>query len=249
MTEMLNGLKKLYKGKNAFARQISLFSICGIAGLFNGYLALETQGLAEVNISQKVVFSVFLIIFALFFTGFETLFMHDRELPDIDMQSIKLAFRKVPFLIFLTGVPFLIVSLFTKYQYAAFCAETILSIPLTMMQAGFSYNYRNSDASLLFKKFRVKEYFMLLIKRLWVVIASHIVTFVFIFIIFFILGIALAIYFKGDVNAISLAISSQQTAVAKLSDYITSVLLIYTLSIGVLVWDYEMLKTYEREEQ
>ena len=117
-----------------------------------------------------------------------------------------------------------------------------------MLQAGFSYNYRNNDAGILFRKFRVKEYFMLLIKRLWVVIVSHIVTFVFIFIIFFIIGIVLAIYFKGDINTITLTISAQQTAVAKLSNYITSILLIYTLSIGVLVWDYEMLKTYESEE-
>ena len=69
-----------------------------------------------------------------------------------------------------------------------------------------------------------------------------------IFIIFFIIGIVLAIYFKGDINTITLTISAQQTAVAKLSNYITSILLIYTLSIGVLVWDYEMLKTYESEE-
>ncbi len=248
MTQMLNGLKRLYTGKNTLPRQISLFSICGIAGLLNGYFALETQGLTEAGIAQKVIFAVFLIIFALFFTGFETLFMHDRELPDIDMRSFKLALRKIPFLIFLAGLPFLILSLFTKYQYAAFCIETIISIPLTMLQAGFSYNYRNNDAGILFRKFRVKEYFMLLIKRLWVVIVSHIVTFAFIFIIFFIIGIVLAIYFKGDINSITLTISAQQTAVAKLSNYITSILLIYTLSIGVLVWDYEMLKTYESEE-
>ena len=132
MTQMLNGLKRLYTGKNTLPRQISLFSICGIAGLLNGYFALETQGLTEAGIAQKIIFAIFLIIFALFFTGFETLFMHDRELPDIDMRSFKLALRKIPFLIFLAGLPFLILSLFTKYQYAAFCIETIISIPLTM---------------------------------------------------------------------------------------------------------------------
>ena len=41
---MINGLKKLFSGSNALPRQISFFSICGIAGLLNGYFALETQG-------------------------------------------------------------------------------------------------------------------------------------------------------------------------------------------------------------
>ncbi len=248
MTQMINGLKKLFSGSNALHRQISFFSICGIAGLLNGYFALETQGLIEVSIYQKVIFATLLTIFGLFFIGFEILFMHDRMLPDVDISSFIAAVKKIPFLIFLITLPFLLISLFTKYQYTAFCIETVISIPLTMIQAGFSYNYRNNEAGLLFKKFRVKEYFMLLIKKLWIVIAAHIVTFIFIFLIFFVIGITAAVSYKWNVGALSLAISSQQTTIAKLSNYITSILLIYTLSIGTLVWDYEMLKMYEDDE-
>lgn len=248
MAQMLNGLKLFFTGEKAFERQITLFSICGIAGLINGYLSLENQNLTTTSLEEKILFSILLIIFGMFFVGYETIFMHSRELPDITMQSFKIACRKIPFLIFIIGIPFLLASLFTKYQYASFCIETIIAIPLTMLQAGFSYNYNNNEYGLLFNKFRVKEYFYLLIKRLWIVIFSHIITFSLIFIIFFVIGISTVIYFKGDINSVSLLISSQQTAISKLSNYITSILLIYTLSIGVLVWDYELLKTYEGDK-
>ena len=146
MSQMIKGLKKLYTGKNALPRQISLFSICGITGLLNGYLALDAQGILEVNIYQKIIFTALLIIFALFFTGYETIFMHVREIPDIDMQSFKVSVKKIPFIIFIIGIPFLLISLYTKYQYPSFCVETLIAIPLTMMQAGFSYNYKNNEA-------------------------------------------------------------------------------------------------------
>ena len=44
MAQMLNGLKKIYSGEKAFERHISLFSICGIAGILNGYIVLANQG-------------------------------------------------------------------------------------------------------------------------------------------------------------------------------------------------------------
>lgn len=249
MTQMLEGLKKLYSGDKAFERQLSLFSICGIAGILSGYLNLVTQGIIEISNIQKIIFTILLIIFGLFFIGYETIFMHSREIPDIDTNSFKLALKKIPFIIFLIGIPILLVSLFTKYQYTAFCIETIIAIPLTMMQAGFSYNYNNSEYNLLLHKFRVKEYFLLLIKRLWIVLLSYITTYFTIFVIFFVIGIIIAIYYKGNLSTISLMISSQQIAIEKLSNYIASVLFTYILSIGILTWDYEILKTYEVEKQ
>lgn len=249
MAQMLNGLKKLYSGDKAFERQLSLFSICGIAGILSGYLNLATQGIIEISNIQKIIFTILLIVFGLFFIGYETIFMHSREIPDIDTNSFKLALKKIPFIIFLIGIPILLVSLFTKYQYTAFCIETIIAIPLTMMQAGFSYNYNNNEYNLLFHKFRVKEYFLLLIKRIWVVLLSYITTYFTIFVIFFIIGIIIAIYYSGNLNTISLTISSQQIAIEKLSNYIASILFTYILSIGILTWDYEILKTYEVEKQ
>ncbi len=248
MAQMLNGLKKLYTGEKAFERQLSLFSICGIAGLITGYLAIANQGYIEITNIQKICFTILLVIFGLFFIGYETLFMHTRTIPDIGIDSFKIAIKKIPFIIFLVGIPILITSLFTKYQYSAFCIEMFLAIPLTMLQAGFSYNYQNNDYLLLFHKFNVKDIFFLLIKRLWIVVLTYITTYFLIFIIFFIIGLISAFYYKGDINTMSMAISSQQVTIAKLSNYIASILYTYIISIGILVWDYELLKTYEREE-
>lgn len=249
MAQMLNGLKRLYSGDKAFERQLSLFSICGIAGILSGYLNLTTQGIIETSNIQKFVFTILLIIFGLFFVGYETIFMHSREIPDIGIKSFKVALKKIPFIIFLIGIPILMISLFTKYQYTAFCIETIIAIPLTIMQAGFSYNYDNKEYNLLLNKFRVKEYFLLLIKRLWIVILSYITTYFIIFVIFFVIGIIIAIYYSGNLNTISLTISSQQIAIEKLSNYIASILFTYIVSIGILTWDYEILTTYEGEKQ
>lgn len=248
MAQMLNGLKKLYSVEKAFERHLSLFSICGISGIFSTYIALANQGIIEISNIRKICFLILPIIFTLFFIGYETIFMHTRAIPDIDFNSFKMALKKIPFIIFLTGIPILITSLFTKYQYPAFCIETIIAIPLTMMQAGFSYNYQNSEYNLLFHKFRVKEYFFLLIKRLWIVILSYIATYFLIFAIFFVIGIIIAIYYKGNLSTISLTISSHQITIEKLSNFIASILFTYIVSIGMLTWDYELLKTYEREE-
>jgi len=65
---MIEGIKRVFKGKELLARQIALFSICGIAGLINGYFALNTQNMSEMALGLKITFTVLLIIFALFFT-------------------------------------------------------------------------------------------------------------------------------------------------------------------------------------
>ena len=249
MAKMLEGLKYLYSGVNWKQRQLSLFSICGIAGLLNGFISpAGIEDIIEISIFNKIMITLALILFGLFITGYEIIFMHERRIPDIDMRSFKYAFNKIPFIVFLIGVPFLVVGLFTKYQYLAFCLETLFAIPLTMMQAGFSYDYNNNGAFMLFKKFKIKEYLLLLIKRLWVIIISYIITFALIFLIFFIAGIVIAFSYKGDVSALSLTISSHQTMILKLSNYIMSILLTYILTSAALVWDYELITTGEMEE-
>ncbi len=247
MAKMREALACLYKGENALPRQICLFSICGVAGLINGYMSLVEQYYNDANIYLKIGLAVLIILFSFFIVGFETEFLHTRKIPDSDMNIFKIAAKKIPFIIFLICIPLYMISIFSKYQYLAFCIETLLAIPLTMMQAGFSYNFENADAFKLFHKFNVKDYFMLLIKRLWVVIAAYAITLFAVFVIFFITGLTIALFFKGDINSITLALSAQQTQLAKLSNYITAILLIYTLAIGILVWDYELIKTYEEK--
>lgn len=244
---MIDGIKKVFAGNDALARQISLFSICGIAGLVNGYFALYSENMSTMALAAKISLTFLLILFALFFTGFEVLFMKERELPEIDMRSFKVALKKIPFVVFLIGVPFLLVSLFTKYASIAFIFELFLSIPLTMLLAGFSYNYDNSGAKLLFENFNIKDYAVLLFKLLLVIGVCYALTFILVFLIFLIAGIVIVIMHKADANAVVMLISSQQVAILKLANYLTGILLIYLLSIGTLVWNYEVIKTYEKK--
>lgn len=243
---MIEGIKKVFCGKDALTRQISLFSVCGIAGLINGYFILYSGNMNDMGLLAKILLTILLIIFALFFTGYEVIFLKERELPDIDMRSFKIALKKIPFIVFLAGVPILLVSLYTKYSAAAFLIQALFALPLTMMQAGFSYNYDNNDAEKLFEKFVLKDYFVLFFKWLLVIGICYFLTLVLIFLIFLIGGLVLVIMHKGDANSIALLISSQQTAIAKMANYLTGILLVYLLSIGTLVWDYDLIKTYEK---
>ncbi len=240
MAKMFEGFVNLLSGKDAFPRQITLFSICGIAGLFQGYIAL-----GEADIVWKYMLAVVSVIFTLFLTGYEILFMKERELPDIDMRSIKILKNKIPLSVFLVCVPLALVSLFTKYQNYAFCAEALLAVPLTMMQAGFSYNFDDKDWKMLFTKFKITDYIMLFFKRLWIIILAYVTTFTTIFCIFFVIGLSAAILYKGDLTTIGFVISSKEYAIKAVSTYMTGVLMVYTLTIGTLIWDYELIKTYE----
>lgn len=247
MSKMSEGLKALYTGEKALQNQIMLFSICGITGLFNGYIASEIQNLNEITLMQKLFSFASAILFAYLFTGYEIQFLRARKIPDFDAETFQIMKNPIPFSVFLIGIPLTIASLFTEYQYSAFILEAILAVPLTMLQAGFSYNLDSNNATLLFKKFKFLNYLSLFLKRLWVILVSYIITFVIIFLIFFFVGVIIAFIFKGDINNIVMTISSQQNVIIKLSNYITGILLVYILSLGTLIWDYELIKTYEKQ--
>ncbi len=242
MAKMYEGFVKIFTGKEAFTRGLTFFSICGIVGLFQGYIAL-----GETNVLLKYSLTVISIIFTLFLTGYEILFMKERTLPDVDMRSIKIFKNKIPLLVFLICIPLALVSLFTKYQYQAFCIETVLAVPLTMMQAGFSYNFDDKDWKLLFQKFKISDYILLFLKRVWVIILAYAATFTIIFCVFFVIGLVIAISYKGDITTIGLTISSKEYAIRAISTYMTGILMVYTLTIGTLIWDYELITTYEKK--
>lgn len=168
------------------------------------------------------------------------------------MSSFRAALRKIPLIVFAIGLIFLLVTDFNaSYQYFLLSLEIIIGVPLTMFQAGYAQNYKDNDYKKYFQKFRVKEYFFLLIKRIWVIFSCYVTALMTTFFIFVIVGFIMAavnIAKGGDLASVILLITSNQTALAKLSTYISTVLLIYLLSVGVLVWDYELISTYERED-
>lgn len=245
---MIEGIKRLFSGEKAFSRQLTLFSICGIVGLFSAFISMEKSLLAEVTLLQKCVYQFIWIVFAFFLTGYETLFLHERHIPEIDMRSLKIVLNKTLLLVFLMALPLGFTAMFfPKFTAVAFFIEICLSVPLTMLQGGFSYNFSDDDAGILFDKFGIKEYFVLVFKRLWLIILAYGLTYFVVFMVFFIAGLVLALVYNGEVSTVGLLISSWQTAIAKLSSFLAGILLMYFLTIGTLVWDYELIKTYERE--
>lgn len=251
MAKMKEAIKILFSGENTADKQICLFSLCGIIGLTCGILALEVQNIIEISILQKILLGIWAIIYTLFWTGYETIFLHTRKLPDITMDCFKIGLKKVPFITFLISIPFVLCNLFLKTQPTVlliYITSLVLSLPLTMAVAGFSYKYDNNDFLLLFKKFKIKDYFLLLLKMLWLGIAAYMITIFVIFALFFTLGFIIAILYKGDAASIGFMISSHQVVIGKLSNFITTILFTYTLTISTLVWDYEIIKTNESED-
>ena len=82
MSKMLEGIKTIYSGNNVLNKHIQLFSLCGIIGIMAGYLSLVTQGINEIKPLDKGVIIIVQIIWLLFFTGFETIFLHQKSLPE-----------------------------------------------------------------------------------------------------------------------------------------------------------------------
>ena len=242
MAKMSEGFVNTLSGKDAFQRQLTLFSICGIIGLFQSYILIENAG-----VMYRYILAIISILFTFFLTGYEIIFMKEQELPDADVRSFKIMSNKIPLLVFFVCIPLTLASIFTKYQNLAFCIEAILAVPLTMMQAGFSYNFSDRDWNILFKVFKFGDYISLFFKRMWIIILAYAVTFTTIFCTFFVIGFIIALLHRGDLSGIKFLLTSKEYAIKAISTYMTGVLMIYTLTIGTLVWDYELIKTYERE--
>ena len=103
------------------------------------------------------------------------------------------------------------------------------------------------------KRFSLNDYFSLLFKRILFFICTYVFVSLFIFIIFFVFGfvfgfggVALHLFEAADVG---LMIGSLQAIITKLSNYVSGILFVYLLSITCLVWDYELIKMKERENE
>ena len=243
--KMLEGLKTLYSGKDAFSRQITLFSLCGIFGLIDVYVTVD--GVETISLWGKILYLIGWFVFSIFIVGYEVLFLHERELPDIDFRPFNLFFQKPLIFFLLFVIPMTFAKIFPDYLRVAFITEMLLAIPLTMIQAGFSYNYNGDEAYKLFENPSMKHYIALFFKRIWVFLLAYIVVSLIVFFIFFVFGVCVAIIHKGDMEAVGMFLSSLQFVIGSLSNFLAGILLIYALTIATLVWDYELIKTYEKD--
>ena len=245
MSRMLNAVKILFSGKGVLDKQLCLFSVCGLFGLIAGYLALWQENYIELTLLQKLMFMSAVAIYVLFVVGYEVLFLQKRELPNFDMDIFKVATKKILLIVFGVSFIFNLLSVFSKYTYFSTCASIVLGIPLTMILAGFSYEFSVDKVIDVFKNIKLKDYLLLLLKRIWVVIASYLLTFVVVFLISIFFGIFIGFHLKGDMSSWAFWISSHQQVIAKLAAFLMSILLSYSMFLGTLAWDYELIKTYE----
>lgn len=246
MSRMLNAVKILFSGKEILDKQLCLFSVCGLFGLIAGYLALWQENYIELTLLQKLMFLSAVAVYALFVVGYEVLFLQKRELPDFDMEIFRVATKKIPLIVFGVSFIFNLLSVFSKYEYFSTCASIVVGIPLTMVLAGFSYEFSGDKVIDVFKNIKIKDYLLLLLKRIWVVIVSYLLVFGVVFVISVIFGVIIGFHLlKGDVSALAFWISSHQQVITKLSAFLMSILLSYSMFLGTLAWDYELIKTYE----
>ena len=242
---------KLYKGEEAFSRHLSLFSLCGIIGLYDAYVL--NAGIESLGLIQKAGYALVWVLYSLYFVGYETIFMHERKLPEIDSNPLKIIFNKPLLLVVGVSILLLVAKFLPEYLGIAFLLELLLAVPLTAIQAGFSYNYNSDDVMSYVKRFSLNDYFSLLFKRILFFICTYVFVSLFIFIIFFVFGfvfgfggVALHLFEAADVG---LMIGSLQAIITKLSNYVSGILFVYLLSITCLVWDYELIKMKERENE
>lgn len=241
--KMIEGLKCLYKGKDTFSRHLTLFSLCGIFGLLDVYVTIE--GIETISPLLKTFYLFAWFLFSVYIVGYEVIFLHERELPDIDLRPFKLFFQKPLIFFLLFIIPMTFAKIFPDYLKVAFITEMLLAIPLTMIQSGFSYNYNNEEAYKLFDNPSLKNYISLFFKRLWVFLLAYIFVTVIVFLIFFLYGVILVLIHSGDMESVGLILSSAQFTITKLSNFLTGIMLIYLLTISTFVWDYELIKIYE----
>lgn len=242
---MLNAIKIMFSGKDFIDKQLCLFSICGLLGLGTGYLALWQENYVEISLLQKILFVAMIMVFELFCVGYEILFLHKRELPEINIEIFRVATKKIPLIVWGITLIFHILGVFTKYTYFSSCALIILAIPLTIALAGYSYKYSGEKVSDVFKNTKLKDYLMLLLKRIWVVVVGYLFALAVVFVIGVTVGIVLGFQLKGDVSAWAMFVSSHQQMIAKLGVFLMAIALSYSMFCGLLAWDYELIKTYE----
>lgn len=239
-------MAKIFGGNRSIVRQLTLFSICGVVGLAEIYVALN--GFLNLALWAQICYIALWFLFIMFFTGFETIFLNERELPEIDFRSLKVVCSKVLLAVVAFQVAIFVLKLTTIDTWLILFCDALIAIPLVAIQAGYSYNFDEKDAFSLIKRTTFKDFVFLFFKRVFIIFLSYLIVLFTMIIALVGLSIGILIASKGSSEAILYVFSSQQTILAKLVMYLSGILLSYVISNGALMWDYELIKTYESRQ-
>lgn len=238
-------LQKIFGGNHNIIRQLSIFSICGIVGLIDVYVTMN--GFANLNIYKKAGYVIMWLLFLMYFTGYETLFLHERELPEIDLRSFKIVFSKTLLAVFAFVFAIFILRLTLANNFWILLCDMLLAVPLVAVQAGYSYNFDEKDIFSVVKKITFKDFILLVLKRLYMLFLAY--ALVLFTVITGLVGLAIGILLasKGETAMLLYTLSSQQTVLAELVVYVAGIILSYVLINATLMWDYELIKTHENK--
>ncbi len=239
-------ITKILGGNNNISRQLTLFSICGILGLAETYVDLN--GFWNLALWTQIAYVVLWLLFIMFFTGFEVIFLRERELPEIDFRSLKVVFSTLLLSVVLFQSAVFVLKFADLNNWVLTLFDVLIAIPLVALQAGYSYNFDENEAFAFLKRTDLKDFLLLFLKRIFVILVSFIIVFFIVTTALVGLAIGILIASKGSSEAIIYVFLSQQVILTRLVIYLAGILLSYVIANGALMWDYELIKTYENKQ-
>lgn len=257
-SKLLEGLKKLYTGKDIVNKQIILFSIIGIISICAAYMYLGNTN--YITLKSYIIYVAALInmLWIFYGTGYETKFINNvlnnndnNILPEFNKQPFKIMCALFPMILFAVNSFICIISLASHRQNLIFLISIIFGIILTLFQIGYSQKYSNKDILDTFKVLTVKDYIMTTLKRVWMTFLAYLTSYGIVFVIIMIAGLIVLLTgfsHSKSFTDIMFAAQTSQLALTKLTIYLTTILLNYIILIFNLAWEYDLIENFKEKK-
>lgn len=257
-SRLLEGIKKIYSGKDIVYKQISLFSIIGILSILGAYLYLGKASFFTIKSFTIWIVAIMEFVWTFYFIGYETKLINnifhspDNIVPEMNTEPVKIMYNKFPLVLFIINSLIILASITTHKENLIFLLTIVISMIMTLFQIGFAKQYSDSDILDIFKVLKIKDYIVIFIKRILINLAAFITSYGVVFVAVLIAG--LIVLLTGFVHSHSFSeivasAQSSQLALTKLSIYSTTILLNYFMTIGNLAWDYDVVKLFEERSK
>lgn len=257
-SKLLEGLRRLYSGKDIVNKQIILFSIIGIVSLFSAYMYLGNANYFTLKSYIIYVVTSINMLWIFYGIGYETKFLNnvlnnnnDNILPEFNLLPFKITCTKFLMLLFVINSLYILMAIFSHKQNLIFVISIFLSIILSLFQIGYSQKYSNEDLLDVFKVLTFKDYLLTTTKKLWLTFLSYLTSYGIVFILIMIAGLIILLTgfsHSKSFTEIMFAAQSSHLALIKLTTYFTTVLLNYFLLIFNFAWEYDLIENYKEKK-
>lgn len=249
------GLKKLYKEKDALDKQISIFSLLGIFSIAMTYISLEHAYDTYISNIKVCIILTLYILWHMYFFCYETKFLNnalnsrDTILPEINLEPLKILKDVTPLAITLISTTLILFILHNpqKAFYYSTISDIVISFFITIFQMGYAKNLSNKEIIEPFKKIKNIDFIKYFFKRIWIYIGTALMSYGIVFLGMLVLTVIAIV--SGFINSqtftdLIFSAQSSQMALVKLSTYSTNILYYYLSIMGLLAWDYDLAKKY-----